>query len=207
MFLRNIALALAFLAIGGAAAMAADMPVKAPVAAPALATNWTGFYVNAGYGYGIWSANTTTQDPVTGTCILCFNQVQGGKGWLGVVGIGYDQQVTSHIVAGVFADFNFADLKGTIQDQVPFFAGDISEKWAWAAGARIGWLITPDILAYVNGGYTSARFSSASMVFTPSGAASGFTTPAFTANGWFIGGGTEVAMHSVLGYPLGPDWF
>jgi outer membrane immunogenic protein len=207
MFVRRIALALAFLATGGAAAMAADMPVKAPVAAPALATNWTGFYVNAGYGYGIWSADTTTVNPITGACLLCFNQVQGGKGWLGVVGIGYDRQLTANIVAGVFADFNFADLKGTIQDQFPFFAGDISEKWAWAAGARIGWLMTPDILAYVNGGYTSARFSSANMVFTFNGAASGFTTPAFTAHGWFIGGGTEMAMHSVLGYPLGPGWF
>jgi outer membrane immunogenic protein len=187
--------------------MAADMPVKAPAAPLAAATNWTGVYVNGGYGYGIWSADTTVVTAGGTPCILCYNQVQGGKGWLGVIGIGYDQQLTSNIVVGVLGDFNFAAIKGTIQDQVPFFAGDTSETWAWAAGARIGWLITPDFLAYVNGGYTSARFSSANMVSTFSGAASGFSTPAFTAHGWFVGGGTEIAMHSLLGLQLGPGWF
>ena len=43
-------------------ASAADLPMKAPVKAPdAVATNWTGVYVNGGLGYGIWSADTTTQ--------------------------------------------------------------------------------------------------------------------------------------------------
>ncbi len=144
---------------------------------------------------------------VTGVCILCYNQVQGGKGWLGVVGVGFDFQPTANIVVGVFGDFNYASLKGTIQDQGPFFAGDIKEKSAWAAGARAGWLITPDFLAYVNGGYTSARFSGTNMVITGAGAPTTFTTPAFTANGWFIGVGTEMAMHSILGMPLGPGWF
>lgn len=189
------------------AAMAADMPVKAPPAPLPAATNWTGVYVNAGYGYGIWSADTTTQDPPNGLCRLCFNQVQGGKGWFGVVGIGYDYQFTSNIVAGVFGDFNFGDLKGTLQDQDPFFAGNTSEKWAWAAGARVGYLFTPDLLAYVNGGYTSARFSGADMVTTFNNVMSGFSTPSVTADGWFIGGGTEMALHSVLGLQLGPGWF
>jgi len=188
-------------------AMAADMPVKAPLAPLPAATNWTGVYVNAGYGYGIWSADTTTRNSFTGLCALCFNQVQGGKGWLGVIGIGYDYQFTSNIVAGTFGDFNFADLKGTIQDQGPFFAGNTSEKWAWTAGARVGWLFTPDFLAYVNGGYTSARFSGADMVRTFDNGFTGFSTPAVTAHGWFIGGGTEFALHSVLGLQLGPGWF
>jgi outer membrane immunogenic protein len=205
---RGVILALGALLGSSFSAMAADMPVKAPPAPLPGATNWTGVYVNAGYGYGIWSADTTTEFPSgSGICRLCFNQVQGGKGWLGVVGIGYDFQFTPNIVAGVFGDFNFADLKGTIQDQDPYFAGETSEKWAWAAGARVGWLFTPDILAYVNGGYTSARFSSADMVTTFDNAPTGFSTADFTAHGWFIGGGTEMAMHSILGLQLGPGWF
>src|SRR5262245_15337074 len=52
---------------------------------------------------------------------------QGGKGWLGRVGIGYDYQFASHIVAGLFGDYDFSSLKGTIQDQNPFLAGEIKQ--------------------------------------------------------------------------------
>jgi len=210
MRLKLAALVIAALSFGAIQnASAADLPAKAPVfKAPAsVATNWTGFYINGGYGYGVWSADTTTENAVSGVCRLCYNQVQGGKGWLGVVGAGYDYQFTSNIVAGVFGDVNVASLKGTIQDQFPFFAGEIKEQWAWAAGARAGWLFTPDFLAYVNVGYTAARFSGTDMVLTGSGASTGFTTSAFTAHGWFVGGGTESAMHSILGFHLGPGWF
>ena len=191
------------------AASAADMPVKAPIykAPVAAATNWTGLYVNGGFGYGIWSADTTTLVPGTTTCILCVDQVQGGKGWLGVVGVGYDYQFAQSFVAGVFGDVNFGSIKGTLQDQGPFFVGDTKEQWAWAAGARLGYLLTPDALAYVNGGYTSARFSSATMVNAFAGAPTGFFTPAVTMNGWFVGGGAEIVMPSVLGIQFGPGWF
>jgi outer membrane immunogenic protein len=181
-------------------AFAADMPTKMPVKAPmAVATPWTGFYVNGGIGHGMWAADTGTFGAVTGACTSCSNQVQGGKGWLGVVGGGFDYQFTSNIVAGVFADFNISSLKGTIQDEGPFFAGDIKQTSSWAAGARAGWLVTPMVMSYVNGGYTSARFSSASMVNTFVGAPTAFSTPAFTANGWFLGGGVEAV--------IAPGWF
>src|SRR5262245_57331891 len=100
----------AILAFGGSA-LAADIPVKAPVlkAPEAAAMSWTGFYLNGGFGYGLWTAETTVVVP-GGVCVLCENQIQGGKGWLGVVGIGYDRQLTSKIVGGVFADFNLSSL-------------------------------------------------------------------------------------------------
>ena len=187
-------------------ASAADLPMKTPVKAPdAVVTNWTGVYVNGGFGYGLWSADTTTVNPSTGACLLCVTQTQGGKGWLGVVGIGYDYQFASNFVAGVFGDVNFGRLKGTIQDQGPFFAGETKEEWAWAAGARVGWLMTPEALIYVNGGYTSARFSGANMVNTFVGASTGFSTPGVTTHGGFVGIGTEYALAGTLG--LGPGWF
>ncbi|HET7848583.1 MAG TPA: outer membrane beta-barrel protein [Pseudolabrys sp.] len=191
-------------------AWAADMPVKAPItkAPAAVAPAWTGFYVNGGFGYGMWTADTTTIDPATGLCNLCVTQTQGGKGWLGVVGLGYDYQFAQSFVAGVFGDFNFGDIKGTIQDQDPFFAGDTKERSAWAVGARLGWLVTPDLLAYVNGGYTSARFSGATMVNTHGNVPpTGFSTPGATFHGWFIGAGTESTVPSILGLQLGPGWF
>src|SRR5262249_3470136 len=159
-------------------AFAADMPVKAPIqkAPPVAAMSWTGFYVNGGFGYGVWAADTHTVFP-DGTCDECTNQVQGGKGWLGVVGGGFDYQIAPQIVIGAFGDYNFSDLKGTVQDGNPFFAGDIKQKSAWAVGGRAGWLNTPSVMSYVNAGYTAARFSSAPLVTTFLGAPQPFATP------------------------------
>jgi len=189
-------------------AHAADMPVKAPVfkAPAAAATNWTGVWASAGVGYGIWSADTTTVFPGTGVCDLCVPQTQGGKGWFGVVGVGYDYQFASQWVAGVFGDFNFGSIKGTIQDQNPVYTGVLKEQAWWAAGARLGYLMTPDALVYVNGGFTSARFSGSDMIFL-TGTPAGLSTQAFTTNGWFVGGGTETVLNSVLGIQFGPGWF
>jgi outer membrane immunogenic protein len=182
-------------------AFAADMPTKMPVkAAPmAAATPWTGFYVNGGVGYGMWAADTTTVNPATGVCFLCETQVQGGKGWLGTIGAGYDYQFTDRIVAGIFGDASISSLKGTIQDGSPFYAGDIKQTSSWAVGARGGWLVTQQTMTYMNVGYSGARFSGASMVTTFAGAPTGFSTPATTMSGWFLGGGLETSV--------APGWF
>ena len=159
------------------------------------AANWTGVYVNGGIGYGLWAADTTVSAvPGVGLPPLPFRQRQGGKGYLGVVGGGADYQFAPRLVGGVFADFDFASLKGTVEDQGPFLAGDIKETRAWSAGARGGWLVTPDILSYVNAGYTNARFSSAQMVFVNTLVPSGVSTPAFSRGGYFVGGGVEAAL-------------
>ncbi len=205
---KVLLLAASALLVAGSAANAADLPAKAPIlkAPVAAATNWTGLYINGGWGYGIWNADTTTALSTTGVCVLCVNQEQGGKGWLGVIGVGYDYQFAPNWVAGVFTDFNFSSLKGTIQDQGPFFAGDIKETSAWAAGGRLGYLVTPDALVYLNAGYSNARFSGATMVVTFAASPTGFSTPSFNTGGWFVGAGTETTMNGALGI-FGPGWF
>jgi outer membrane immunogenic protein len=182
-------------------AFAADMPAKAPVykAPMAAATPWTGFYVNGGIGYGMWAADTTDFNPAAGACGFCETQVQGGKGWLGTIGAGYDYQFAPKIVAGIFGEASISSLKGTIQDRAIPGQGEIKQTSSWAAGGRVGWLVTPQTLSYVNVGYTAARFSDANLGNFTSGAPSGFSTPGFTANGWFLGGGVETS--------LAPNWF
>jgi outer membrane immunogenic protein len=163
--------------------------------APLPPVNWNGFYINGGIGYGGWVADTGIVDTASGVCLICAtDQRQGGKGWLGVVGAGYDYQIMPRIVVGVFGDFDFSSLKGSIQDQGSFFVGDIKQKDAWAVGGRAGWLVTPRLLTYWNVGYSSARFSGTSMVNTNTGASSGLTTPETTFNGWFAGGGLEAPI-------------
>jgi outer membrane immunogenic protein len=183
-------------------AFAADMPAKMAVKAPmAAATPWTGFYVNGGFGYGMWAADTDVRTPAGG-CATCVTQVQGGKGWLGTIGAGYDYQFTPRIVAGLFGDASISSMKGTIQDGGPFRADDIKQTSSWAAGARLGWLANPKTLGYMNAGYTGARFSGADMVITSNGAPGGRSTPAVTASGWFLGGGVESTFDI-----LGNGWF
>ncbi len=126
-------------------ANAADLPVKAPPLAPPPPPqfSWTGFYVNGGVGYGMYNADTVWTLP-GGATFLPFTQTQGGRGWFGTVGIGYDYQLTDKIVAGVLGDYDFASIKGTIQNH-PFTVGTMTENWAWAVGGRLGWLITPQV--------------------------------------------------------------
>jgi outer membrane immunogenic protein len=184
-------------------------PVYRTAAARAPAS-WSGVYLNAGGGYGMWNADTTTTLAGSGFApnVMRVTEQQGGRGWLGRVGGGYDHQFTRNIVAGVFADFDFSNLKGTIQDPDIGVAGDIKQKSAWAAGARAGWLVTPAILSYFNVGYSGAHFSSAAMIENGlSGAPAGLRTPSFNASGWFFGGGTEAALNSFGNGWFGNGWF
>ena len=198
--MKKLLLGVSALVVLASSALAADLPAQGPAykAAPPASSSWTGFYLGAGGGYGLWSADTTTVNPVTGVCVLCVEQRQGGRGWFGTVGAGFDFQVSERIILGALADYDFGNIKGTIQDQGPFIAGEIKQRSAWAVGARLGWLITPRLLSYVNGGYTQARFSDAQMVLSTNGAATAFSTPAFNTSGYFLGSGVE--------YEVLPGW-
>jgi outer membrane immunogenic protein len=192
-------------ALASGSALAADMSAPPPMykAPPSIVPvySWTGFYLNAGGGYGTWDANVTTTS-LAGACIACATQTVGGKGYFGTVGGGFDYQFSDRIVAGLLADYDLMSLNGTIQDSAIPATGGLKETWAWAAGGRIGWLMTPQILSYVNGGATGSRFGGSALNLT-SGAAFGSSTPAFTKTGWFLGGGVETTLTSFL--PTG--WF
>ena len=205
--MKKFVMALAAVAAFSAPAAAADMAAKAPMrAAPiAYAPSWTGFYIGGGFGYGLWTADTTTQNPVTGVCVLCVNQQQGGKGWFGSVSAGYDWQFGSSWVFGILGDGQFGSISGTIQDQGPFFAGNVTLRTSYAAGARLGYLVAPNVLSYVNAGYTGSEWSGANMVTTFAGAATGFSTPSFRRDGWFVGGGVEHSLN-IFGVSA-PGWF
>jgi outer membrane immunogenic protein len=198
---KRFVITAAFVALSVGAAHAADLPnAKAPpifTAAPVY--NWTGFYVNAGGGYGVWNASTTTTTPATGLCDLCTNQTQGGRGFIGTGGAGFDYQFTDHLVGGVFGDADFGQISGTIQDAGPFLAGSISNNWSWGVGARLGWLMTPELLAYGKAGFTQAHFTGTGMQDTFAGAYIGNSTPGFTTNGWLVGAGVETMF--------APGWF
>jgi outer membrane immunogenic protein len=206
--MKKILLALTAVAAMTASASAADLAARPYTKAPApiaVAPSWTGFYIFGGGGGGVWDADTHTQATVGGAPILGINQRQGGDGWFGTVGAGYDWQVAPTWVIGVFADGQFGSMKGTIQDQFPLIAGTIKNDYNWAAGARLGYLVAPNVLSYVNAGYSSSHWKGTAMYSTITGLDAGLHTNAFDRGGWFVGGGVENNLN-IFGVTA-PGWF
>jgi outer membrane immunogenic protein len=182
------------------AASAADMAIKAAPLRPAPVATWTSCYVNGGAGYGFFRQEQHAS--ALGEALL--DETAGGSGWLGKIGGGCDYQFSpasgwGNWVVGAFADYDFMDLRGHLGAVAGAFLGTEKESSAVAAGGRIGYLVTPQILTYVNGGWSSTRFDGVSFPTSPTGVPAGTTLPGHTFNGGFIGGGTEVAVAAFPG--------
>ena len=201
--MKKLVLALTAVAAFTGSALAADLPArtysKAPVMVPA--PSWTGFYLFGGGGYGIWDADTYSVTSPAGI-VTSVAQRTGGDGYFGTVGAGYDWQFNSSWVGGIFADGQFGSIRGTLADPVNALAGREKDRDNWAAGVRLGYVIAPTVLSYVNGGYSGAQFSGTTLANL--GGVAAATTPSFTRSGWFVGGGVENQL-GVLGF--GPNWF
>jgi outer membrane immunogenic protein len=201
--MKKLVLALTALAALTGSAVAADLPArtytKAPPPVPVY--NWTGFYIFGGGGYGLWDSNTDTRN--TAGTLLTIQQKTGGDGYFGTAGIGYDWQVNQSWVAGIFADGQFGSIRGTNEDFFSGTAGQMKDRTNAAAGVRVGYLVAPNVLSYVNGGYSYAQFSSTNLLTiggTPAG-----SLPGFNRNGWFVGGGVENNL-DIFGISA-PGWF
>jgi outer membrane immunogenic protein len=170
----------------GSAVDAADLAkplLKAPPPPPP--SNWTGCYLGAGGGYGMW--NQDTFGVVNGATITA-TQTGGGRGGFATVQVGCDYQFANSWLIGAFADWDSSSIKGT--PNLPFgLVGEEKLTWSWAAGGRIGYLVTPQLLTYVSAGYTEARFDQV-LPQVPSG----LFLPAHTYQGWFLGSGYEYAL-------------
>jgi len=207
--MKKLLLALTAVAAFAGSASAADMAPQYAKAPPPImaAPNWTGFYIFGGAGGGLWAADQQIlSNP--GGLPLTINQRQGGSGWFGTVGAGYDWQVNSGWVAGIFADGQFGSLKGSVQDPLGAgggFTGSVKMEDAWAAGVRVGYLVAPNVLSYVNGGYSASHWSGSNLYGTVSGVSVGDHTNSFNRDGWFIGGGVENNLN-IFGITA-PGWF
>jgi outer membrane immunogenic protein len=185
---------LAVAALASTSALAADLAVKAPVmkALPPPVTSWTGCYINGGGGYGMSNIDHSFE---TFPGLLAENAggTDGGRGWMGTIGGGCDYQIASNWLIGIQGDYNFTHIHGQVEDSVTILQGDANISSTWGIGGRIGYLVTPQLLTYVNGGYTEARMDQVNLASFGLGAPSVFL-PSTTFHGWFIGGGTEYAF-------------
>jgi outer membrane immunogenic protein len=205
--MKKIVAALAVTAALTGSATAADLAARPYAKAPvpmAPVYNWTGFYIFGGGGGGVWSANGGV-DVTGGPCLVCTNTRTGGDGWFGTVGAGYDWQTGPSWVFGIFGDGTFGSLKGNIGDASIFSVGTTKMETAWAAGARVGYLVAPNVLSYVNGGYTGTYWTGSTLLNSFNGTASGVHTDSFNTQGWFVGGGVENNLN-IFGLNA-PGWF
>ena len=153
---------LATVALTAGAAQAADLYTPAPE--PAV-SNWTGFWVGAGVGYGFVNHELDAgfdfdqeQGFVTGEGNL---SGIGGEGWLGRIGGGYDFQLADRFVLGIFGDYTFSDIEtsASIIGGGPIVGGSLEASYnltaenSWFVGGRAGYLATPDTLLYGLIGY------------------------------------------------------
>jgi len=187
-------------------AIAADLPMKAAPMAPAqvVAASWTGCYVGAGGGYGMFVQRHHTVNAV-GLPVTVGETDTGGKGWFGTVQVGCDYQFADRWVVGAFGDWDWSGLRGNLQPTGIVGAGGLGvwgeerQKDTWAAGGRVGYVVVPRLLAYVSGGYTQTRFEGVSFANLLDNTPTGLSLAGQTYRGWFIGTGYEYGLDFIPG--------
>lgn len=178
----------ALTALIGTQALAADMPLKAPMPAPAPAWSWTGWYIGGTAGYG-WTNEEVEPNVTSPFCSLglagcpAFGAAltsgiptalkTNANGFIGGGEIGYNYQ-TGQWVLGIEADFSGSGIKGSntaAASVIPVggFPNAVNtqtmvDQKLGALGTVRGRLgVTPvssPLLAYVTGGLAYGRVTS-----------------------------------------------
>jgi len=198
---KSILLATAALtAFFAAPAWAADLRAPAPPP-PAPVNTWTGCYVGGGGGYGMWNQDNSTFDSATGNPLYA-QTTAGGRGWFGTAQVGCDYQLGGDWVVGAFADSDFGNIHGNAPVWEDFYFGNEKESWAWAVGGRLGYVVMPNLLAFVSGGWRQAHFNAFELIdpTVSTGGPTGNHIAAHTYSGWFIGTGYEYGLKWLPGF-------
>jgi outer membrane immunogenic protein len=207
--MKKVVLALAAVAALSGPALAADLPAapaytKAPPPRPVA--SWTGCYLEAGGGYGLWNQDQFTETFPGLAPTSAATTTDGGRGVLGRFGGGCDWQLTGELsnwVVGGLAEYDVMSLKGTNNFAnvgvgngfgAPSFASE-KETSAWYVGPRVGYLVTPNLLTYVGGGYTQTHFGTQNFTFLNTGIAANAFLAGTTYSGWFVSTGLEYALN------------
>jgi outer membrane immunogenic protein len=197
--MKKIILSIAAVAAMTATASAADLAAQPYTKAPppvVAAPSWTGFYIYGGIGAGMWSAEENLRNAATGVD-LTRDSRNGGYGWLGTAGLGWDYQFANTWVAGVFADGSWGNLRGSYDrgvTDVGVFEGWEKLRDQYAVGVRAGYLVAPNVLSYINGGWSYSDWSGRTLTGISFGTNPLITTPSFSRSGWFFGGGFENSL-------------
>jgi len=210
--MKKLVIALTAIAAFTAPALAADMAAKAPLRAPVAAVaSWTGLWISGGFGYGLMDIDHSVTSAVAPLFpVFDVGHDNGGRGWLGKIGVGGDYQFAGPMgnwVIGAFADAQWSSIKGNYSFNCPGgcigptgFIGQLKNDFSWAVGGRVGLIALPGFLTYFNGGFTQAHFNQVNYFdASPFTAFPGPVLGSQTRNGYFLGGGTEYAISQIPG--------
>lgn len=187
--MKKLLLASSALAAFGGQVYAADLPVRMPVRAAAIASmNWTGCYVGAHIGGG-WGRKDFS-DPTGLNFAPAGRVIQvDTEGFLGGGQAGCNYQVVTNWAVGIDGDFSWADAEGSVPD--PFFANKnvvAQTKWLASATGRLGYTWDRWML-YGKGGaaWASDKYDTTNPVRYD------FTSSEIRT-GWIVGAGVEWAF-------------
>ncbi|MBB5054712.1 outer membrane immunogenic protein [Afipia massiliensis] len=204
--MKALLIAAAVVAFGATGTQAADIAarpyIKAPVA-PVVSYNWSGCYVGGNVGGGWHRVEQQANSNVAGAPFvppLAFGSSEGSA-VIGGVQVGCDYQFAGNWVIGVQGMFDFGDInsKNTLPDPRVTAIGAFQQtttRDVYTATARLGYLLTPQVLGYVKGGGAWTRVGTEVFGTIPSLFLS--ETAHSNRAGWTVGGGLE--------WMFAPNW-
>jgi outer membrane immunogenic protein len=178
---RTLIGTVAALSLSVTAAMAADIPAKAPAYSPPIVTayNWTGFYVGINGG-GAWGHSSWNGVPAS---------MNTSGGLVGAT-IGYNLQ-SGPWVFGVEGDIDWANITGNTTLPPGTFCGpgcSTKTDWLGTVRGRVGYAVDR-LLPYVTGGLALGDIKASQP---------GFAGASGTKAGWTVGAGLE--------FPVAGPW-
>jgi outer membrane immunogenic protein len=178
-------------------ASAADLPVKGPSYAPApmpVAT-WTGCYIGGNLGEA-WVKKNVTETEFFGDSDNFDLSSASGSGWAYGGQIGCDYQINSNWVFGVRGMWDGTNVKGNTtgpsDGETQAFSFN-AQSFATAV-ARVGYLLTPQLMLYALGGVATTHDKYSVLLASPP---NGGTTSA-SSTGYDVGAGVS--------WMLNPNW-
>jgi len=197
-----IGIAAAAAALVATSALAADMAVKAPPAAPAPVSTWTGCYVGGNMG-GDWARSHWTYRNVNpydalgpGAPIIGTDNAFQMSGVIAGAQGGCNYQF-ANVVLGVEASWSGTHLDDAVPNVVQVVAPVASQRVEttidsmYTVAGRLGYVFAPAWLGYVKGGYAAAHINT----FGFTDALSIFNWQSSAWHGGFVaGGGVEYML-------------
>jgi outer membrane immunogenic protein len=212
--MRRTTLAIVALVGIASVASAADLPRKAPVAAPIAPPvySWTGFYVGGDVG-GLRTRASGRWDPLPDVPFFGEFPISGDLNKTSFVGglhAGYNWQFAPTWVVGIEGDWSWTDAKQSFTQPWTFIIGNvvrptaltsmsIEPNWLATVRGRIGYLVVPTALLYFTGGGAWANVDYTASANNEVARPDRFLTSASfskTASGYVLGGGLEWAFWS-----------
>jgi outer membrane immunogenic protein len=181
-----------------------------PVEDAPVVGSWTQYYLSIGGGYA-FTNNELSLSPgpaLAGSPIdfdLDFDGF-GGQGGALTIGGGYDRQLNSNIVAGLFIDYTMHDAETDLDVNVDSLLSanlGFGINNELSIGGRLGYLVTPATLIYGSAGYSRLELDDARLGGNIFG--NSFTLRVASSdaiNAFFVGGGVETKINDSISLKL-----